>query len=172
MGGADEFQQQAQAFVKVVCAGKVIGGHVVAGEGIAGSAVGGELRADVPASRQIEHFMLQIVGDSGGNGVFPPLKPEMGMDGAEIRDEIGLLFGKARLGHHRQPQPVGQDLPVNGLVQLWVACPGHWLTPFRKQVLCSVRLSAARVRSSGVTASRAFLWACGSRPLPPRTMEE
>ena len=170
IGSADKFQQKAQALLKMVRAGEIIGGHVVACKGIAACPQGRKLCADIPAVGQIEHFVLQIVGNAGRDPVRLALKPEMGVDGAKVRDEIGLLFGKARFFHHFQGQTIGQDPAVDLFVQSGVVIHRH--PPVRKQLLCSRTVFAQRTRSSLVTASRAARWAWGSSALPPRRMAE
>ena len=132
IGRGHEFQQQPQTFVKVVCAGKIIGRHVVAGKGVGGSAQSGKLRRHVPVSRQVEHLVLQIVGNTRGGVVFLPVQPEIRMDGAKVRDKIGKLFRKALPGNHQNRQSVFQCFPVQRFVQFGVLLPRHWLSPFRK----------------------------------------
>ena len=132
VGRGHKFQQQPQAFVKMVGAGKIIGRHVVAGKGVGGSAQGGKFRRHVPVSRQVEHLMLQIVGNTRGGVVFLPVQKKIRVDGAKVRDEIGKLFRKALPGYHQHRQAVFQGFPVQRFVQLGVMLLGHWLSPFRK----------------------------------------
>ena len=132
IGRGHKFQQQPQTFVKVVCAGKIIGRHVVAGKGVGGSAQSGKLRRHVPVSRQVEHLVLQIVGNTRGGVVFLPVQPEIRMDGAKVRNKIGKLFRKALPGNHQHRQAVFQSFPVQRFVQFGVLLPRHWLSPFRK----------------------------------------
>ena len=116
----DEFQQQIQILPKMVGAAEIVGGHVVAGEGVHHGAQGGKLGGHIPPPGKLEHFMLQIVGNAGGDGILFAVQPEMGMDGAKVRHEIGNAAGKALSRDHRHGQAAGQRLAVEGFVQFGV----------------------------------------------------
>ena len=107
IGGGDEFQQELQILLKVLGAGEIVGRHIVAREGIGVGPQGSELGGHIPASRQVEHLVLQVVGHTGGDGVFLAPQAKGGMDGAKVRGEIGQLLGKALLGNHGKAQSVG-----------------------------------------------------------------
>ena len=117
MGGGDEVQQNPQALLEILGAGEIIGGDVEAGEGVDARAQGSKFRSDIPAAGHVEHFMLQEVGNTGGDGVFFTLQLEAGMDGAEIGDEVCKLLGKTGAGDHFHGQTVRKHRLVDGFAQ-------------------------------------------------------
>ena len=131
IGGGHEFQQQTQTGIEILRAGEIIGGHVVAGEGVGAGAQPGKFRGNVPVG-QVEHLVLQVVGNPRRRPVILPGKPVVRMHGAIVRHKIGQAPGKALPGHHAHRQPVGKLLAVQRLVQLRVFIGGHRLSPFRK----------------------------------------
>ena len=117
VGDGHKLQEDAQTLFKIMGAGKIIGGDVEAGERIDRCAQGRQFCGNVPALRHIEHLVLQEMGHAGGDGVFLSLQLKFRMDGAEIRNEIGQLLGKAGAGDHLHRQSIGQDGLVNGFTQ-------------------------------------------------------
>ena len=128
VGGGDEFQQKIQTFPEILRAGEVIGGHIVAGEGVGDGTQSGKFCGHIPAG-QVEHFMLQIVGNTGGDGPVFSVQRKIRVDGTEVGDEIAELFGKAGAGYHSHGQTVGKDFPVNLLAQLGVVGQFHISSP-------------------------------------------
>ena len=169
IGSGHKFQQQPQRPVKFLSAGKIIGGHVVAGKGIDICPQRRKFAADIPSAGQLKHFMLQIVRNTAGDGVFCPIQGEACMDGAKAGDQVGNLFFKSPPGHHRNLQPVGQAVPIEHLVQLRVFIFCHWVPPsVRKKLLWSLTDCAIRTKSATSTRLTCCKYCAGVRFLPLR----
>ena len=134
-------------------AGNIVGGHVVAGEGVDVAAKGGEFRRNVPVW-QLKHFVLQEVGDAGGNMIFLALQPEIRMDRTEIGDKIGQLFAEARTGDNCHRQTIGKDRLVT-LFSEGAVITDHAVTPLRIKEEWSCRERAASATCRAVACSTA-----------------
>ena len=81
---------------------------------------------------QIEHFVLQIVGNAVRHAVFTAAESKMRVDGAKIHAQKGVTPRKARLRKHTHAQAVRQLLLVELFSELWIGKELHVCAPFRK----------------------------------------
>ena len=167
IGGGNKLQKQPQAAFELVGAGEIISGHIVAGKGVGISAQSCEFLAHIP-SRQVEHLMLQKMGNAGGDGEFFSIDGKFCVNRAEIRDEISQLFGKARPGYDADRQAGIADLPVHRFVPSGVIHFLHHAPPFRKKLLWQRRVFATRAQSSTVTARTWSMYCSGVQLWPLR----
>ena len=125
IGGGHKFDEQPQCLLKIVGTGDIVGSHIIAGEGIGSGSQGRQFRRHIPVPRQIEHLMLQEMGNAGRGVNLPALQGKIRMDGAEIGYKISQFPGKTGPGHHADCQSVGQPLPIEHFPQFGVFKFGH-----------------------------------------------
>ena len=128
IGDGDEGEQGPKVLLKMLRGLKIVAGDGVAGEGVGGGPVGRQLLERVALSG-VEHFVLQVVGHSGGGVVPGPVQPEAQVHPAVIGGKEGVLLLKFRLGKDEHIQPVVQDLVEHRLPDPLKSDLLHGLSP-------------------------------------------
>ena len=152
MRRVDHIQQNLKIFLHVVGTLHIVGRDIIAGKGVGTSAKAGKALHGV-FTGHIEHFMLQVVGNTLRAANLCAIHGKRRVNGAVVHGQEAIGLGKARFWYHAHQQAAGKPCLIDPLAQGGIRNHSHTCTPLRKYTLSNRRVLAASTTCSLVTAA-------------------
>ena len=125
-------EQHAEILRKALRTAEIVAGNSAGSESVGVGPVGGEDVQGIVPIGQVEHLVLQKMGHARRGVYCLPVQGKAAVGSAVVCGEDGVAGGKALLGHHVQPQAVGQHAAVQRLAYVGVFTPVHLHSPPQK----------------------------------------